>query len=602
MKREKTRHSFFGNMFYVLKLCAKHNKWTIPVTLIRSLLTLLTEMVNMYFATALTWYIENQKGLASILGVTLALVLFSWFVGLIHNKLNEINGNYQIQLNRHFDIVLGEKIMKLDFGLIEGPTGRNKYQKAKNALGDEGLYGFFFYMIWTVISLFGIFSYGAITVSLSPWLALILIGSQVLALTSTALESCLIDKTKDPLAEIDRKLACVTKTSRDFAIAKDIRIFRFRNYLQQISEYFIGEKKIWTQKMYFYYFLSDSLKLFLDVGIEIGVFSYIAYKSYKGELSSTELVLYAISVLEFSRWVSNIGESVSETIPLSRKIDDFREFLSLKNTPKKENALPLPEEKPYEIKLNNVSFTYPESDKVILENINLTVSAGEKLALVGLNGAGKTTLVKLLCGLYTPTQGEILLNGINTEEFDRNEYYSVISAVFQEAQALPVSVLENVSMLPARESDSEKAIYCLKQSGLYDTIQTFPEKENSLMIKNVNENAVELSGGEMQRLLLARAIYKNSPILILDEPTAALDPIAENEVYLQYNSLSKDKTSVYISHRLSSTRFCDRIVLLSNSKIAETGTYEELMALDGEYAQLFRIQSKYYEKEGEESA
>ena len=409
-----------------------------------------------------------------------------------------------------------------------------------------------------------------------------------------------MNKTKDPLAAVDRKLNYITRTSRDFAIAKDIRLFHLREYLQQMSEYFVGERKFRTQKMYFYYFIADTLRLILNVGIEIGIFAYIAYEALNGNMSKTALVLYAVSVTDFSYWVEYIGETLSELIPANMLIDDIREFLDIRNSMKNKNGKLLPDEKPYTIEIENLSFTYPGTEKEILSDINLTINAGERLALVGVNGAGKTTLVKLLCGLYKPTRGTIKINGIPVCEINRDEYYKTVSAVFQEARIIPCSILENVSMLPCEESDLGKFNFCVRQAGLYEKIQALPEKENTLLVKNVNENAIELSGGELQRLLLARAIYKNAPTLILDEPTAALDPIAENEIYLKYSEISRDKTSVYISHRLSSTRFCDRIVLLDNSRLAEEGTHEELMALSGKYAEMFSLQSKYYEKEANE--
>lgn len=195
----------------------------------------------------------------------------------------------------------------------------------------------------------------------------------------------------------------------------------------------------------------------------------------------------------------------------------------------------------------------------------------------------------------------MLVNGTDISEFNRDDYYKAISAVFQDPRFLPCTVLENVSMLPANESDREKFFDCIKRAGLYDKILSLAEKENTPLVKTVNENAVELSGGETQRLLLARAIYKDAPVLVLDEPTAALDPIAENEIYLQYSEISENRTSVYISHRLSSTRFCDRIVLLDNNEVAEVGTHDELMALGGKYAEMFNIQSKYYREDGDEN-
>ena len=600
-KPKAKKHSFFSNMFFIFKTITKWDKTVVPISLLMSPFLILTDLIVAYFVTTLTWCIENQKGIGSIVLAALGLAAFSVVTGVIPNRLNEKTSIKKAEINRRFDLLLGEKIMDMDFEIAEGPTGRDKYQKAKNSLGYEGVYGFVNNFSAMFTNIIGIFTFGTITASLNPWLILILTGAQLLAMVSTAVESWLINKTKDPMAAVDRKLNYITKTSRDFAIAKDIRLFHLREYLQQMSEYFIGERKFWTNKMYFYYFLSDTLRLLLNVGIEIGIFAYIAYEALNGEMSKTALVLYAVSVTDFTHWVEYIGEVLSEIIPSNMLINDLREFLDISNSMENKNGRILPAETPYKIEIENLSFTYPETDKVILDNINLTINAGERLALVGVNGAGKTTLVKLLSGLYRPTSGSIKVNGTDISEINRDEYYKSVSAVFQEARIMPCAILENVSMLPAEESDIEKFNFCIRQSGLYEKIQKLPEKENTLLVKNVNENAVELSGGEIQRLLLARAIYKDAPTLILDEPTAALDPIAENEIYLKYSEISKDKTSIYISHRLSSTRFCDRIVLLDNASIAEEGTHEELMALSGKYAEMFRIQSKYYEKEAEEN-
>ena len=596
-EQKKKKHSFFSNIFYIFKTVSKWDKVVIPISLLQSPFIILMELIVNYFVTGLTWCIENEKGIFNIILTALGMAAFSVFVSFISNRLNEKILIKKNEINREFDLLLGEKIMDMDFQIAEGPTGRNKYQKAKNSLGQDGVYGFVTKFSIMFTNLIGIFTFGAITASLNPWLILILTGAQLLGFVSTLVENRLINKTKDPIAVVDRKLNYITKTSRDFAIAKDIRLFHLRDYLRQMSEYFVGERKFWTNKMYFYYFISDTLRLLLNVGIEIGVFGYIAYEAFNGEMSKTALVLYAVSVTDFTYWVEYIGDTISDIIPSNMLINDLREFLDIRNSMENKNGQSLPSEKPYKIEIENLSFTYPETDKVILNNINLTINSGENLALVGVNGAGKTTLVKLLSGLYKPTSGSIKVNGIDISEINRDEYYKSVSAVFQEARIMPCSVLENVSMLPSEESDIEKFNFCIRQSGLYEKIQKLPEKENTLLVKNVNENAVELSGGEIQRLLLSRAIYKDAPTLILDEPTAALDPIAENEIYLKYSEISKNKTSIYISHRLSSTRFCDRIVLLDDTEIAEQGTHEELMALSGKYAEMFEIQSKYYEKE-----
>ncbi len=244
--------------------------------------------------------------------------------------------------------------------------------------------------------------------------------------------------------------------------------------------------------------------------------------------------------------------------------------------------------------MRHVSFSYPESGDAVLKDISFTIRPGERIALVGCNGAGKTTLVKLLCGLCHPTRGEILVNGRNVKEYDREVYYRMISAVFQNTSLLPLSIARNVSSAPEAETDSDRVRECLKLSGLWEKVKRLPLKEHTLLGRNVNARATDLSGGEKQKLWMARAFYKEAPFLILDEPTAALDPLAEQEIYEKYREMSAGKTSLFISHRLSSTSFCDRILFMEKGQITEEGSHQALLERGGAYARLYRLQSQYY--------
>ena len=251
----------------------------------------------------------------------------------------------------------------------------------------------------------------------------------------------------------------------------------------------------------------------------------------------------------------------------------------------------------HELTLENVSFKYPEAEDFTLEDISFTIHPGEKIAVVGLNGAGKTTLVKLICGFFDPTQGRVLLDGRDIREYNRQDYYAMFSAVFQNFSLLAGTVAANVAQSEENQ-DMERIKDCVEKAGLTAKINSLKNGYQTYLNRTVFEDGAELSGGEMQKLMLARALYKKAPFIILDEPTAALDPIAEADLYGKYNEMTRDRTSVYISHRLASTRFCDRIFLISDHRIAEEGTHEELLRLAGKYAQLFEIQSKYY-REGD---
>jgi len=276
---------------------------------------------------------------------------------------------------------------------------------------------------------------------------------------------------------------------------------------------------------------------------------------------------------------------------------DLRDYLSYPERNNREKGVePKADGKPCTIELKDVSYRYDGAGKNAVSDVSLTIKAWEKIAVVGLNGAGKTTLIKLICGLYTPATGRINVNGHAMNAYNIYDYYSMFSVVFQDFHFMPVSIAQTVSCGTNEHTDRDKVMECLELAGLGEKITQLNQGMDSLLNKQLNENAIDLSGGERQKLLLARAIYKNAPVLILDEPTSALDPIAESELYEKYGELTKNKTSIYISHRFASTRFCDRILYMEEGKIAEMGTHAELLEKGGKYAHLYTIQSQYYKE------
>lgn len=322
-------------------------------------------------------------------------------------------------------------------------------------------------------------------------------------------------------------------------------------------------------------------------------YACVIYMVVKGDIGAGDFVLYFNSIADFSWAVREVFDKASGFNWLSENISFSREYLDMEDKSNRGKGEKLPTGE-CEIEFRNVSYKYSGAEKPTIDKISFKLNKGERLALVGLNGAGKTTLIKLMCGLYDPTDGELLLNGKPVNSYNRIEYFSLFGAVFQDISVLPVTVAENIAGTRADDVDKGKLYDCMKKAGIYDKVMSLPEKENTKLVKSVFENATELSGGQTQKLALARALYKDASILLLDEPTVALDPIAEQKMYQNYAEFSKGKSSVFISHRLASTRFCDRIIMIENGGIAECGTHEELMSKNGKYAELFNIQSSYY--------
>lgn len=388
------------------------------------------------------------------------------------------------------------------------------------------------------------------------------------------------------------------ETSESVELAKDIRIFGLQNWLNELLDNIHDLYLDFSLKCERAELVSDAANAFLAASRNLIAYIYLINAMLKGGMSIPEFVLYFSAVTTFTEWITEILREAGTLHKESLDISRIREFLEYPEPFKFEDGESVPEYGEYELKLCNVSFRYPGAEKDTIHNMNLTVSPGEKLAIVGLNGAGKTTLVKLMCGLLDPTEGAVLLNGTDIKAFNRKSYYNLFSAVFQEFSLFDVTVAEEIAV-DTKNIDYEKLNDCIKKAGLTSTVEKLPAGLNTHIGREVYLDGALFSGGQTQRLILARALYKNAPVLLLDEPTAALDPIAENDIYIKYNEMTAGKTSLFISHRLASTRFCDRIILIENGEIKEEGTHESLLSLGGEYAKLFEVQSKYY-KEGKD--
>lgn len=401
--------------------------------------------------------------------------------------------------------------------------------------------------------------------------------------------------------ELTKKIEYANKTATSREFAKDIRMFGLRGWLEdlwgstmRLYSAFCAKR----ERKYIWANIIDIVLTFLRNGI---AYAFLIGITVKNGLPASQFLLYFAALSGFAQWVVEILDKLSVMHKQSLDISTIREFLDW-DEPFDLNGgerIAFEPNKQYEIRLDNVSFRYPTADKDTLSHINLTVHPGEKFAIVGLNGAGKTTLVKLVCGFLDPTEGRILLNGEDIRKFNRNDYYALFSAVFQEFSVLDVTVKENVAQC-VDGIDETRVWQCIDKAGLTEKIKSLPKGIETHLGRRVFKDGVEFSGGQTQRLMLARALYKNAPILVLDEPTAALDPIAENDIYQKYNDMTHGRTSFFISHRLASTRFCDRIIFVDSGKIAEEGTHDELLKNGGGYAYMFEVQSKYYRSDNQD--
>ncbi len=396
------------------------------------------------------------------------------------------------------------------------------------------------------------------------------------------------------LTALDKKLTYLIYREESVKAAKDIRVFGLGKWLDEVLAGVVRLCRDFFARRERVRFFGDLADVLLTAARNGLAYFFLIRMALAGDITASQFLLYFTAVTGFTAWVTGILDQCAtvrrECLDLSR----VREYLDLPEPFRFEGGRPIPDlSGGCELRLEHVSYRYPGAESDTIKGMDLTIRPGEKLAVVGLNGAGKTTLVKLLCGFLDPTEGRVLFNGVDIREFNRREYYKLFSAVFQDWSALDVTVAESVAQA-VDGIDRDKVARCLEQAGLTEAVEKLPKGLDTHVGREVYLDGVLFSGGQTQRLMLARALYKDGPVLVLDEPTAALDPLAEDDIYHKYNDMTAGKTSVFISHRLASTRFCDRILFLADGQIAEEGTHESLLARGGGYADLFEVQSRYY--------
>lgn len=607
IKTQEKKYSLIDNLIYAYKILFQMKpalKIAVPMISIVFLLGKVVETVTMPIAVGTIT--EGGSGLQFVLYM-LGLLAVYILLKFVSNYLREwCFYYYEVAQNREFMMALVRKSLDADYVNVESPAQQRLLNRASHAVNmyRAGVSQFFINGPLILATVVGVILY-SLTISFIDWRILLFII--VSTAVSTALDTYARKYTAHRLDEQYRiwgRFYYLKAQATSVENGKDIRIYNMADWIKSGFTRLIDKNAKHNYNVGIRKYAGSASELIFIAIRDIISYGIMTAMVIDGKMTIAEFTLGLSVVNGLSGMFGEIRYYLDHMRGGNMMMCEYRKMMDYPNRFKREDGIPVPEEwfegSFPDIEFRNVSFRYEENGEDVLKNINVTIHAGERIALVGHNGAGKTTLVKLLCGFYHPTEGEILIGGIPLNALNLEEYYKLLSTIFQDVVTLPVSIASNISATFAEETDMERVRECLRRAGLDGVVNELPNKEMTELTQTFSADGVLLSGGQMQKLMLARCIYKDAPLLILDEPTAALDPIAESNMYAEYRKISEGKSSLFISHRLASTKFCDRILFIDHGSILEEGTHDSLIERQGKYAEVFDVQSKYYREGGAE--
>lgn len=606
MEKQKT-YVFLNNFIYALNIERKSNLRLLAITLIKPIGDIVGTLLNSYAPKYVLSFIEDDLLFNTIIMYTVIICLIMMILDVISTTCyNSFEFEYR-KTEGYVEKKRMDKLFHTDFKNMESPDFLDYAQRAKTALNrGKGFHGVL-YQSRNFIAQGTLMILSAALIGIQNLLMMIIfivISFGIVKISSFFTKRDKI-KFSDAMAPTWRKMNYLESTTKNFDFAKDIRLFNmsnaFFNQLLGVNETYKELNRKHHNRMVLW---EVSLGSVLIVQ-KILMYTWLVYNVVTGAYQISDFVLYVGLVSTFHASVGYVNWIYSDMRTNSLMINDYRNFVDWKEdretADEKDGYITEINLDKFEFRFENVSFKYPGHDNYVLKNVNLTIKNGAKLAVVGVNGAGKTTFIKLMMKLYEPSEGRILLNDVDIKEYNREEYFKLFSPVFQNVECFAMPIYQNISFAEEDKTDMNKINEVLEQSGLSEKINSYEKGIHTNLLKIFDKEGIDLSGGEKQRLAMARALYKDGKVIILDEPTAALDALAEDRMYREFENMIHGKTAVFISHRLGSTRFCDKIAMFEDGTIVEEGTHEELMAKNGKYAYMFGIQSQYYDEKQKNS-
>ncbi len=591
-------YSVVDNILFVFNYLFDKAKYRYLVLIVITIcLNVLTELSLLLFPVfVIKLYIFDVQMLKLCFYVSLFLVIVH-LIKIINRRLESNFENYIDMRRLEKCVDYYEFMMYTDYVNLDSSQKREEFSAGLDSFYDDYHKGFshiIFDARNVVKGVLALIVYSLFIARINFAIVLILVIFSCLSLYANAQHKQWLKQNIKNWTRIDMELKELGRQATSLNYAKDIRLYAIKSWLSDKYSYLLNERNSWQKREMKSQF---KVKLFQRLSIlikSLGIYCALYLQLLKG-LSVTEFLTVTSLVIGVDYMINQVFDHIiflqnnNVLINLTRQVIDSEDFKQREQEISFNDSCEV-----QEIKFDNVSFSYGDGLPKVIDNLSFELKKGQKLALVGKNGEGKSTIVKLMCGLYRPTEGEIYINKRPIGHYSKQELISMFAVVFQDTQLLAFSIAENIACKLPAEIDDNKINEVLKSLDLYDKVMSFKDGVQSIMTTEFEEDGIVLSGGEEQKLMLARMLYKDSPVFILDEPTSALDPLAEAQLYEYYSAFLKDKSSLFISHRLSSTQFCDNIILLKSGKIIEQGTHQELLSLKGQYYTMFQRQAAYY--------
>ena len=605
MKKIKTVFSAFKEMHRL-------EKRLLPTLIVVAIVTAVMPFINIWFTSKIIDLLDVGTSMSDLavyiglaVGINAVLFFINYFLGDIYFMFRSLMYNKELQN-------ISAKLFKAEYQKLESSDFKELIHKHSEA--QDRVFSSFVQFSWMMRD----FISGAVTLIISviiiipllkigftktgdtyfesPVFLLTIFGAiaimaVIILIVATQMNKAWF-KAGDEYSRLDRIFYYFLNIFSDYNTGKEIRLYKEQNLIEHTATDKLltdGEKLL--KKASLHTAKSSSFVAILGALVGFGIYLFIGVKGLYGLFGIGSLVLYCGSFMQIINGIMKMAVTFGKTAEMVPLVNYYFDIVNTKDD-MTYGAKELDLSEKFEIEFKNVSFKYPNMESYALKNINIKINNGEHLAVVGRNGSGKTTFIKLMCRLYDVTDGEILINGINIKEYSKESIISLYSVVFQDFKIFSTTLAQNIST--NEEYDKERLYDALDKANIKDRVLKMENKECTYLYKDLDKAGVEISGGEAQKLALARALYKDAPIVILDEPTAALDPIAEHEIYNRFNSFVENKTAIYISHRLSSCVFCDKIAVFDKSKLVESGTHQELLTAGEKYFELWNAQAKYY--------